>query len=129
MNKKIIKINENQLQRIIQKAIKTVLNEDEEYKYMSDDDIASQYDGMEIVDFTIEHLRSSDEGWIGGFDLIFPNADGIDFNESLYNGFIVYDEDGKKIAWDHWMPNEQTIYLENFIRQKIRLLKKKRIIN
>lgn len=33
MNKKIIKINENQLQRIIQKAIKTVLNEDEEYKY------------------------------------------------------------------------------------------------
>lgn len=120
MNKKIIKINENQLQRIIQKAVKTVLNEDEEYIYMSDDDIASQYDGMEIVGFTMEHLRNSDKGWIGGFDLIFPNADGIDFNESLYNSFIVYDEDGKNIAWDYWMPNEQTIYLENIIKNEIR---------
>ena len=125
MNKKIIKINENQLQRIVQKAIKTILNENEEYRYMSDDDIASQYDGMEIVGFTMEHLRNSDEGWNGGFDLIFPNADGIDFNESLYNGFIVYDEDGKKIAWERWMPHKQTIYLEDYIRQKIREKKKK----
>jgi len=52
-------------------------------------------------------------------ELTFPNADGIDYNETMVNNFIAYDKNGNQIAWDNWMPDEQTKYLENLIRQEI----------
>lgn len=90
-----------------------------EYRHMSDNDIAAQYDDMKITYFEISHLRNSDTGWKGTFELEFPNADGVDYDETMVNNFIVYDEVGKRIAWDNWMPKSQTDKLENIIRQEI----------
>ena len=108
------KIVESCVSRILKKR----LNEDEA-RWMNDDEINSQYAGMEITAFDLEPLSTS-EGWQGRFELSFPNADGIDYDETMVNNFFVYDEMGNDIAWDNWMPDEQTRYLEDVIRQEIR---------
>lgn len=87
-------------------------------KLLSDADIASQYDGMKILSWKLEKANTF-EGWTGGFELGFPNADHPDFDEWMYNGFICYDAKGEHIAWDRWMPNEQTYNLERRIRKEI----------
>ena len=92
--------------------------DEESERWMSDNDIAEQYKSMEISGFKMEHLKNS-EGWKGYFDLDFPNADGIDYAENILNQFIVYDDNGDRIAWDEWLPDEQTQYLESIIRQEI----------
>ena len=74
---------------------------------------------MEIVNFKLNPLKHS-EGWEGGFEIQFPNADGIDYDSSMINNFIVYDKEGEKIAWDNWMPQEQTNKLEAIIRDEIK---------
>lgn len=114
--KKIIRITESELHNIIESTVKKLIKED--YDYMSDDDINKQYEGMSIISFGIEPLRNSD-GWKGYFELEFPNGDDIDYDSYCLNNFFVYDLDGRKIAWDRWMPNEQTHVLEDFIRQEI----------
>ena len=91
---------------------------------MSDEDIVNQYSDMEIINFKLNPLKHS-EGWEGTFELQFPNADDIDYGSSMINNFIVYDKEGEKIAWDNWMPQEQTDKLEAIIRDEI----KKRLSN
>lgn len=86
---------------------------------MNDEDIKKQYSGMKIKHFHLEHLTHS-EGWKGTFELDFPNADGIDYDTSMVNGFIVYDYKGERIAWDNWMPDDQTHQLEDVIRKEIK---------
>ena len=113
--KRTIRLNESELKRLIAESIRRTLSET---RFMSDEDIASQYDGMKITHFTLNPLVRSD-GWGGTFELVFPNADGVDYGETMVNEFIVYDTEGKRIAWEHWMPDEQTRYLENIIRQEI----------
>lgn len=90
----------------------------DEERYMGDDDIAGQYGDMKILNFVLSPLKHS-EGWEGSFELEFPNADGIDYDDYMINNFIVYDKAGERIAWDNWMPDEQTRQLENIIRQEI----------
>ena len=85
---------------------------------MSDNDIAGQYGDMKILNFILLPLQKS-EGWEGSFELEFPNADGVDYEDYMVNNFIVYDKTGERIAWDNWMPDEQTQQLENIIRQEI----------
>ena len=91
---------------------------------MSDEDIANQYSDMKITYFELKPLKHR-EGWEGVFELQFPNADDIDYDSSMVNDFIVYDKEGEKIAWDNWMPNDQTHKLEAIIRDEI----KKRLSN
>lgn len=131
MKKNIIRLNEKQLERIVEKSVKRYLQEsiykshqnkmfeDEDYRYMSDDDIACQYKNMEINDFYIEHLKYSN-GWSGYFDVYFPNADDIDYDSYKHLNFIVYDEVGKKIAWDDYLSDDIVQDLENIIKNEIR---------
>ena len=95
-----------------------VLDEKDVEKFMSDEAIKEQYAGMKVKHFDLEHLATS-EGWKGTFELEFPNADGIDYDTSMVNGFFVYDYKGEQIAWDKWMPDEQTHQLEGIIRKEI----------
>ena len=110
--KKIIKITEKELHNLIKNCLL-------ETKYMSDEDIANQYSNMEIINFKLNPLKHS-EGWEGAFEIQFPNADDIDYDSSMINNFIVYDKEGEKIAWDNWMPQEQTNKLEAIIRDEIK---------
>ena len=114
--KKNIKLTESQFNKFIVETCKKVLNED--MAYMSDEDIANQYSDMKITYFEINPLRNS-EGWEGTFELEFPNADDIDYDSTMVNDFFVYDSEGNRIAWDYWMPDEQTKYLNDIIRKEI----------
>lgn len=114
--KRNIKLTESQLNKFIVETCKKVLNED--MAYMSDEDIANQYSDMKITYFEINPLRNS-EGWEGTFELEFPNADDIDYDSTMVNDFFVYDSEGNRIAWDYWMPDEQTKYLNDIIRKEI----------
>ena len=114
--KKNIKLTESQFNKFIVETCKKVLNED--MAYMSDEDIANQYSDMKITYFEINPLRNS-EGWEGTFELEFPNADDIDYDSTMVNDFFVYDSEGNRIAWDYWMPDEQTRYLNDIIRKEI----------
>ena len=96
--------------------------------YMSDEDIANQYSDMKITYFEIKPLRNS-EGWEGTFELEFPNADDIDYDSTMVNDFFVYDSEGSRIAWDYWMPDEQTKYLNDIIRKEIAKRSVKESIN
>lgn len=109
--KKTIRLTESDLKRMIKSCLL-------EYRYMSDNDIVNQYSDMEIISFNLEPLSHGD-GWKGAFELNFPNADNVDYDNSMVNNFIVYDQQGKRIAWDNWMPNEQTHKLESIIRAEI----------
>ena len=110
--KKIIKITESELHNLIKNCLL-------ESQYMSDEDIANQYSNMEIINFKLNPLKHS-EGWEGAFEIQFPNADDIDYDSSMINNFIVYDKEGEKIAWDNWMPQEQTDKLEAIIKDEIK---------
>lgn len=90
-----------------------------ENNYISDNEIESQYEDMNIISFNLESLRNS-EGYKGYFEIEFPNADDIDFDSYMINNFIVYDKNGNRIAWDNWMPDVITKKLENKIREKIK---------
>ena len=114
--KKNIKLTESQFNKFIVETCKKVLNED--MAYMNDEDIANQYSDMKITYFEINPLRNS-EGWKGTFELEFPNADDIDYDSTMVNDFFVYDSEGNRIAWDNWMPDEQTKYLNDIIRKEI----------
>jgi len=113
--KKTIRLNESDLHRIVKEAVARLLNEN----YMSDDDIAAQYSDIKIMSFDIKPLRNS-EGWKGYFELEFPNADNVDYDDYMVNDFICYDKDGKSIGWDYWMPDKQTNMLQKIIRDEIR---------
>ena len=115
MNKKLIRLTENDLHRIVKESVNRVLRESQ---FMNDENIASQYKNMRITYFDIKPLINSD-GWKGTFELEFPNADDVDFDGTMVNDFIVYDMVGNQIAWDNWMPDEQTKRLEKIIRQEI----------
>lgn len=110
-----IRLTEGDLRRIVNESVNRVLRESQ---FMNDEDIASQYKDMRITYFNIEPLIHSD-GWEGTFELEFPNADNVDFDGTMVNNFIVYDMVGNQIAWDNWMPDEQTKRLEKIIRQEI----------
>lgn len=116
MKKNTIRLTKRDLNKLISETVQRVLQEE---RWMSDEDIAQQYSDMKITYFEMKPLEHS-KGWEGVFELEFPNADGEDYSESMVNDFIVYDKEGKRIAWDHWMPNNETRQLQAIIRQEIR---------
>lgn len=115
MKKNRIRLTESDLHKIVKESVNRVLRESQ---FMSDEDVNSQYKDMIITYFDIKPLMNSD-GWKGTFELEFPNADNVDYDGTMVNDFIVYDMVGNRIAWDHWMPDEQTRHLQNIIRQEI----------
>lgn len=124
--KRTIKLTESQFSQFIDETCRKILSED--MAYMSDEDIANQYSDMKITYFEINPLRNS-EGWEGTFELEFPNADDIDYDSTMVNDFFVYDSEGNRIAWDNWMPDEQTNYLNDIIRKEIAKRSVKESIN
>lgn len=115
MNKKLIRLTEGDLHRIVKESVYKILKESQ---FMSDEDIANQYSDMKITYFEMNPLKYHN-GWRGAFELEFPNADGIDYDETMVNDFMVYDRMGNQIAWEKWMPDEQRKRLEEIIRQEI----------
>ena len=111
--KQTIRLTEGDIRNIIKEVVET------DYKYMSDNDIANQYSDMEVTFFDMRSTRDGN-GWSGTFELQFPNADDVDYDSSMVNNFIVYDLEGNRIAWDQWMPDEQTHKLESMIRDEIK---------
>lgn len=73
---------------------------------------------MKITYFEMKPCRYS-EGWTGTFELEFPNADEIDYDSTMVNGFITYDKEGSRIGWDYWLPDAQFEQLANIIRKEI----------
>lgn len=110
-----VRLTESDLHKIVKESVNRVLMESQ---FMSDEDITSQQKDIIITYFDIKPLMNSD-GWKGTFELEFPNSDNADYDGTMVNDFIVYDMVGNRIAWDHWMPDEQTKYLQNIIRQEI----------
>ena len=88
------RLNEAKLSKIISESIQKVISDE-------------------------EPLRRSSEGWKGTFELVFPNADGVDYDENMVNDFMVYDAAGNRIAWSNWMPEGPTKRLESIIRHEI----------
>lgn len=118
MKKNRIRLTESQLHRVIKESVNKILEE----RYMSDDDIANQYSNFNITYLEIEPNRSG--GWVGTLELEFPNADDIDFDSIVVDNFIVYDHEGKHIAFDRWYPdnvcNEFKAIIKNEINKKAR---------
>ena len=102
---------------MVSREVMRALNENE-YRYMSDDDIAAQYDDFKVTALSVEPNRYG-EGWYGVIELEFPNADDIDFNSSLVENYFAYDKAGNKIAFDHWYPDAVCEILKDMIRQEI----------
>ena len=109
-----MKISENKLSNIISESIKKVLKEN----YMSDEDIKAQYNGAKVTHLQVEPSRSG-EGWTGTLEIIFPNADDIDFDSSVVDNFFVYDNAGNNIAFDNWYPDVVVAKLKEIIQKEI----------
>lgn len=74
-------------------------------KLLSDAQIKAQYKDFSVNHISAERLKHSD-GWSGTIELEFPNANHPDFDSSVIDVFIAYDEELRKIAFDRWYPEE-----------------------
>lgn len=94
---------------------------------MSDADIAAQYSDFEVNSLSVE--KSEFGGYSGCVDVSFPNADEIDFDSSVCDNFIIYDDEAKRIAFDNWYPDEVYYNLCYMIREKVKELKTQGCVN
>ena len=120
--KRTIRLNETELRQMISESVKRVLRESDELPYLSDQDIHKQYEGFEIDEFTIKPKKfryGGGYGWEIGFTIHFPNVDHPDFDESRWENVDVWDEEGKRITWDGWYPEDITHQLIAMIRSEI----------
>ena len=116
---KLYKINENDLHNMVSMAILEAINNyDTDFmdddKYMSDEDIESQYDDFSVT--YIEVKSSEYGGYNGTIELTFPNADDVDFNSTVVDNFTIYNDEATKFGFDNWYPQEITDQLKNIIR-------------
>lgn len=103
----------------VSKIINEVLNENfGEQRYMSDEDIANQYQDFKVTHFEINPSRYGN-GWTGTIEIEFPNADEVDFDSSVVDNFIVYDHEGTRVGFDNWYPDEVANQLKEMIRKAI----------
>lgn len=93
----------------------------EELRYMSDADIAAQYNDFNVTHLSVE--KSEFGGYSGCIEVSFPNADEIDFDSSVCDNFIIYDDEAKRIAFDNWYPDGVYHKLCDMIRTKVKELK------
>ena len=60
--------------------------------------------------------------WVGVLELEFTHADHPDFDSSTVDDFIVYDQFGDSIAFDHWYPEKIVDQFIEIIKRKIQEL-------
>ena len=116
--KRRVTITESDLRNIV----KQVIRENEEERYLSDDDIHKQYENFKIkaIDIHPNYFGSGSYYWSGVMELAFPEADHPDFEEYVIENFIAYDETGERIGFDHWYPGDIGRQLCNAIRNEIK---------
>lgn len=123
MNKKLIRLTESDLHRIVKESVNRILRESDELPYLSDDDIHKQYEGFEISEFTIKPRKVAyGEGytWDISFEISFPNVDHPDFDDSKWENVFVYDEKGERMAFEGWYPDDIAQQLVEMVRAEIR---------
>lgn len=84
-------------------------------RYMSDDDIAAQYDDFQIEYLELQPSRFG-EGYDGTIEIAFPNVDHDDFDNYVVDNFMVYDNDFTRFGFDNWYPDEVVEELKQIIR-------------
>ena len=90
-------------------------------RFLSDEKIASQYEDFNITHFELESKTdwNGKMFWVGVLEIDFPNADHPDFDSSTVDDFIVYDQFGDSIAFDHWYPEKIVDQFIEIIKRKI----------
>lgn len=120
-NRKSVRISESQIRSIVAESVRRVIQEEDEEMYMSDEDIHSQYEGFRILQLQVEKVeRFRFKGFDGAIEIEFPNADEIDYDSTVVDNFIVYDENATQIAFDRWYPSDVYNRLCSAIRAEIR---------
>ena len=91
----------------------------EDGKYLSDEDIAAQYDNFNCTEITVS-ASEVNEGWINfTLELEFPDADHPDFNGYVIeNGYWNTKED--KWGFDNWYPEKTLEDLKDLVRKEAR---------
>jgi hypothetical protein len=86
--------------------------------YLSDKDIASQYDDFEVIDFMVSSIRE-DGGASGWIDINFNSSDEENSYYTISDSWIKYDS-GPRIAFDHWYPEEVNNKLKSYIERELK---------
>ena len=92
--------------------------DEDDYKYMSDEDIASQYEDFEITHLEVKPAIYG-EGYTGTIEITFPNADDVTFDSGTVDNFYIYDKDATRFGFDNWYPKEVVEKLKEEIRNYI----------
>lgn len=89
----------------------------EDGKYLSDEDIAAQYDDFNCTEIKLSASKAN-EGWINfTLELEFPDADHPDFNDYVIeNGYWNTKED--KWGFDNWYPEKTLEDLKDLVRKE-----------
>ena len=77
-------------------------------KYVSDEEIESEYNNFKITKVKVEKLF--DDGGATGC---------VEFDEIAVDNWIKYDS-GPRIAFEHWYPSEMNDRLKNLIEKEIK---------
>lgn len=91
----------------------------EDGKYLSDEDIAAQYDNFNCTEITVS-ASEVNEGWINfTLELEFPDADHPDFNDYVIeNGY--WDTEKDTWGFDNWYPEKTYEDLKDLVRKEAR---------
>lgn len=89
----------------------------EDGKYLSDEDIAAQYNGFKCTYIEVKPSKVN-EGWINfTLELEFPNADHPDFNDYVIeNGY--WDTEKDTWGFDNWYPEKTYEDLKDLVRKE-----------
>lgn len=110
---KTMKIKEPEVDTVA----KNLLKQYEEATYLSDEDIAAQYDDFNCTEIQVQASKAN-EGWINfTLELEFPDADHPDFNDYVIeNGYWDTKED--RWGFDNWYPEKTLEDLKDLVRKE-----------
>ena len=110
---KTMKIKEPEVDTVA----KNLLKQYEEATYLSDEDIAAQYDDFNCTEVEVQASKAN-EGWVNfTLELEFPDADHPDFNDYVIeNGYWDTKED--RWGFDNWYPEKTLEDLKHLVRKE-----------
>lgn len=110
---KTMKIKEPEVDTVA----KNLLKQYEEATYLSDEDIAAQYDDFNCTEVEVQASKAN-EGWVNfTLELEFPDADHPDFNDYVIeNGYWDTKED--RWGFDNWYPDKTLEDLKDLVRKE-----------
>lgn len=85
-------------------------------KYLSDEDIAAQYDDFNVEAIDLQPRRWGD-GYVGRIEVSFPNAEHEDFEDYIVDNFYVYDRELTRFGFENWYPDEVAEELKRVIQK------------